>query len=109
MSNDKILEWTDDLLQGDYSLESHAKEFLHKSNEFIYAMRSGTADDVIDSFLEFLTEYARKHFVAQEEVMRRINFPSIDSHVAEHKRFIRSVASLFKKRLLLKRDRKSVV
>lgn len=101
---DEILEWIDDLALGDYSIDNHTKEFLRKSNEFIDAKNVGNGEERIDGYLNYLTEYAQKHFEAQEEMMKRINYPSIDDHISEHRMFVRSVAKLLKKRLLLRRE-----
>lgn len=101
---DEILEWIDDLALGDYTIDNHTKEFLRKSNEFIDAKNSDNGEERIDSYLNYLTEYAQKHFEAQESMMARIKYPSMQEHVNEHRQFVRSVARLLKKRLLLKRD-----
>ena len=97
------LEWEEFMAIGEYTLDSHTKEFLRMSNTFIDARNSGTAEEPMDSILNTLTEYSHKHFPAQEELMARINFPSLDEHKAEHKKFNIECAKLLKKRLLLKR------
>lgn len=99
----RTLEWEDFMSIGEYSLDSHAKEFLRISNMFIDARNSGNAEDHIDAILNGLIEYSHKHFPIQEDLMTRIHFPSLVEHKAEHKRFNLECAKLLKKRLLLKR------
>lgn len=105
---EEVLEWVDELSMGDNSLDSHTKEFLRKANEFIDAKNVGNADERIDGFLDYLSEYAQKHFVAQESLMERIDYPSYTEHIDAHKAFVRSVAKLYKKRLLLRRNSSQV-
>ncbi len=97
------LEWEETMKIGDYTLDSHTKEFLRISNTFIDARNAGNAEDHIDSTINKFIEYAQKHFPAQENLMERISYPSFDEHKAEHKRFHLECARLLKKRLLLKR------
>ena len=48
------LEWEEFMSIGEYTLDSHAKEFLRMSNTFIDARNSGNAEDHIDSILNKL-------------------------------------------------------
>lgn len=97
------LEWVDDLKIGDYALDNHTKEFLRFANIFIDAKNVGNGEEQLDNILNNLTEYSHKHFPAQEDLMERINYPSLDEHKTDHKKFNLGVAKLLKKRLLLKR------
>ena len=92
-----------DVKIGDYSLDSHTKEFLHFANVFIDAKNVGNAEEQLDNTLNRLTDYSHKNFPTQEDLMERIHYPSLDEHKAEHKKFNIGVAKLLKKRLLLKR------
>ena len=53
------LEWEEFMSIGEYTLDSHAKEFLRMSNTFIDARNSGNAEDHIDSILNKLNEYSQ--------------------------------------------------
>ncbi|MDE7168912.1 MAG: hemerythrin family protein [Mucispirillum sp.] len=103
MNKAEMLEWVNELNMGDYALDTHTKEFLRKTNEFLDARNVGNGEERIDSFLNYLTEYAQKNFAAQDELMQRIDYPSLLDHQEAHKEFIRNVAKLYKKRILLKR------
>ncbi len=98
-----VLEWVDDL-EIDDTLSAHAKEFLNTANTFIHVNNAGRGEEEIDNTLNGLSEYSRKNFPAQEELMESIDYPRFDEHKAEHRKFNLEVAKLLKRRLLVKRS-----
>lgn len=97
------LEWINELSSGDVALDAHIKEFLRNSNDFIDGKDSDFRMEKLDKILGQLIDYSRKHFPAQEEMMRRIEYPSAQEHASEHKEFVRKISKLYKQ-LLLQKD-----
>ncbi len=96
MSRRKILEWSDILVSGDYSIDAQTRNFLRYTNEFIEGMDSIEGVEKLEKLLSFLTDYSREHFTLQQSIMDRTNYPSQDLHEQEHTMFIRNVGKLFR-------------
>lgn len=96
------LEWINELASGDVSIDAHIKEFLRNANDYIEAKDSDYRVEKLDKTLGYLIDYSRKHFSAQEEMMRRINYPSVREHIAEHKDFVKQISKLYKQLLVQK-------
>jgi hemerythrin-like metal-binding protein len=60
-------------------------------------MKVGKGREVIEEILSALADYTERHFSAEEAVMRKTKYAAIDVHMAEHKKFIATIASLRKK------------
>jgi len=54
-------------------------------------MRQGKGQAVVDDTLHELAMYTVTHFRAEEELLRKTNFPGFAAHQAEHKKFIEKV------------------
>jgi hemerythrin len=53
-------------------------------NQLNDSMRAGQAKFVVGRVLHELVSYTRNHFAAEAAAMRRVGFPGIDEHIAEH-------------------------
>ena len=52
----------------------------------------GTPDnEFVQRVLLTLIEYTKKHFVLEEKLMRKMNFPDFEKHKAQHRSFLRKV------------------
>ena len=59
-------------------------------------MREGRSYEVMDEIIDALVDYAERHFAAEEELMRRTEFPGIQAHVLEHQKFYMTISRLQK-------------
>ena len=55
------------------------------------AMRQGRGQAVVQDTLRELATYTVTHFRAEEELMRKTNYPGLAAHQAEHQRFVDKV------------------
>jgi hemerythrin len=82
------IEWTDDLSVGiDRIDEQHLKliEILQGLED---AIRDGRDADTIEDTIVNLFNYARVHFKAEEEMLRKHKYPEEKLHELEHSKFI---------------------
>jgi len=70
--------------------EQHQKLFS-LLNALHDAMRQGKGQAIIESTLHELALYTVTHFRAEEELLRKSNFPGFAAHQAEHQKFIARV------------------
>jgi len=73
--------------------EQHQKLFA-LLNALHDAMRQGKGQAIVQDTLRQLATYTVTHFRAEEELMRRANYPGLAPHQVEHQRFVARVNQL---------------
>ena len=73
--------------------EQHQKLFA-LLNALHDAMRQGSGQAMVQETLRELATYTVTHFRAEEELMRRTNYPGLAAHQVEHQRFVDKVNQL---------------
>lgn len=90
---DTCLEWRNEFKIGITGIDaSHARLFKH-TNAFIESAKDDRLGSV-RAMLDFLSDYAHSHFEPEEELMRRHNYPFLDSHMQEHARCMENFTAL---------------
>lgn len=59
------------------------------------AVQTDQAGAVIGQMLTDLMEYAREHFVTEEEYFDRFHYPRAEEHREEHRKFIHDIGALY--------------
>ena len=73
--------------------EQHQKLFA-LLNALHDAMQQGKGQAIVQDTLRELATYTVTHFRAEEELMRRANYPGLAAHQVEHQRFVATVNQL---------------
>ncbi len=79
------LEWKQSYSVGVTALDDDHKQLIDIINQIDQAGRFGLP---LDHALYDLTHYARSHFEREEDRLRAVGYPDLDSHAAEHQSFI---------------------
>lgn len=79
-------EWREEFHIGIKKIDAAHQHMLNKVNEII-ATTGKVEGKVIDEIFTFLTSHHMEG-KEEEELMRRYNYPFLESHLQEHKRFI---------------------
>jgi adenylate cyclase len=90
---DNPLKWRDDFKIGVGEIDAPHKRLFDKFNGFIAAGRQADQSENLD-MLAFLGSHVQAHFRMEEEMMRQHNYPFLESHLQEHKRFIENFLTL---------------
>jgi hemerythrin len=88
------LRWTSALAIGAAELDARHEELFRRVERLHDAMLAHDRTEVA-RLLEFLIVYVREHFEAEEALMRRIGYPLLEQHAAEHAAFAAAVAELY--------------
>ncbi|NLY70446.1 MAG: hemerythrin family protein [Clostridiales bacterium] len=86
--------WTPDLSVGLTHIDDQHKVWFEKANGLFEAGKERRAKDYIDTMLNFLDEYTKKHFKDEEAYMEKIRYPEIESQKRAHASFINDLAKL---------------
>lgn len=79
-----VVEWLERYKTGDELVDTTQKKLFDLTNEFL------ASDDltVLRPVIVSLCKQARAHFELEEALMRRMNYPEIDAHSAQHQRLL---------------------
>jgi hemerythrin-like metal-binding protein len=69
------------------AIDEDHRELVRHINELGQAMRRGEGRTRISELLGFLSEYADKHFAAEEKLMEESGFPGALEHRGRHEQF----------------------
>jgi hemerythrin len=86
--------WTPDLSVGIKNIDDQHKIWFDKANELFEAGRQQKAKEYINTMIDFLDEYTKKHFKDEEAYMEEIRYPEIDAQKKAHASFINDLAKL---------------
>ncbi|HWI39994.1 MAG TPA: bacteriohemerythrin [Verrucomicrobiae bacterium] len=90
------IEWRKDLETGVGQIDDQHRELFKRFNGLLDACNQGKGKDEVIKVLLFLDDYIRSHFAAEEELQRKIGYPSYESHRAQHAQFKDELAKLEK-------------
>lgn len=83
--------WSEDYSVDNPLLDEHHMQLIHYFNDAYEALMSNSDLDKTQQLLNKLTNYAVSHFSAEEDLMRHASYSDYESHLAEHKDFIKKI------------------
>ena len=79
-----FIEWSNDLAVHHEQLDTEHRYLIGIINELHDAIAEGRGRDAVSDTLARLADYTIWHFDREEQIMRRVGYPHLDEHVAQH-------------------------
>jgi hemerythrin len=79
-----FMVWNDRLSVGVAALDADHKKMVEIINELYDAILAGSGREKLDGLLDRLMDYARYHFVREEELFAKTEYPDAAAHKREH-------------------------
>jgi hemerythrin len=96
LSTDELnnhLEWKEEFKVGIDSIDDAHKRLFDKTNEFITASINGDSEAIREIFSQLANDHMES--IREEEgLMRTYDYPFLETHLREHKRFIENYVAL---------------
>ncbi|MES1982104.1 MAG: bacteriohemerythrin [Pseudomonadota bacterium] len=90
---DNGMEWRVEFQLGLKEIDKAHRLLFNAVNAFL--TNPNKADRaVLSDLFDFLTTHTSTHFPTEENLMRRYNYPFLDSHLQEHRRFVENFTAL---------------
>lgn len=86
-------QWSPALAVGVEAIDEQHRELFRRAGELVLALKEGRRTDV-GALVEYLGDYADRHFVAEEGLMEAAGYPELPGHRAQHADFRRELARL---------------
>jgi hemerythrin len=90
------ISWNNNLLTGVDLIDKQHKELFHRFDSLLSACNQGKGKDEVMRLLQFLDDYIREHFDAEEQLQVKHNYPQYGEHKAQHITFVADVDRLKK-------------
>lgn len=88
------LAWSNDLAVGNSFIDGDHQKLIDMVNRLHVLMSEGKGKDVLGKVLHNLVTYTKEHFRREEDLMRKISFPGLADHKAEHEKLLAQVLEL---------------
>lgn len=82
------IEWTDEFKLGLPAIDTEHRELLELCNQFLDATQRDASIRDLAGILGQLILRTRAHFLAEERMLDRHNYPGLAIHKAEHERLL---------------------
>lgn len=91
-----LIVWNDKLSVQVRQFDDEHKQLIEMVNKLHDAMKEGKGKQVVGDVLEGLINYTKKHFAAEELVMKANSYPDYEKHKKEHNQLTMTVLDLQK-------------
>lgn len=90
--------WTDDFVLGIEKVDEQHHWLVDMTNQLYDELAKPDPDrNVVGEIVEGLMDYTVNHFIVEEELFQRHDYPETAAHKAEHDRFTSNVMSLLQR------------
>jgi len=86
-----LLTWSDKFSVQVRQFDEEHKQLMNLINQLHDAMKAGQGKQVIGDVLNGLIEYTRKHFAAEDRLMKAQGYPGYENHKKEHNQLTMTV------------------
>ncbi len=91
-----ILNWSDDYSVNIKEIDEQHKGFLKLINNFHDSLQDDIDHEAMPFLLNELVDYTKFHFSAEEELMKKRQYPEYEEHKAEHDSFANIIMDILK-------------
>jgi hemerythrin len=88
--------WTEEFVTGNVTVDTQHKQLFVAINNLLDACSSGQGRAHLSETLDFLINYAVKHFSDEEKLQQQYNYPDYQNHKKLHDDFKATVGDLAK-------------
>jgi hemerythrin len=89
-----LREWSDFYIIGIEEIDQQHQGFFTASHQLYEAILNREGKDGVIAALTFMRSYAETHFNAEEDFMRKHDYPDLDDHLRQHVAFMRHLDAL---------------
>lgn len=97
MDDKMFYEWSDNLSVGVPSIDRQHKVLIGLINELHVAIEEGKGASIAKGILKQLINYAKAHFIYEESLFMRYDYPATHEHLASHRSIEAQLADLKQK------------
>lgn len=89
-----IAIWSSRFETGIALIDDQHRSLFEALNRLAESFREGAAQEQARQSLDFLADYTKEHFQAEERFMRELGYPQLDLHMDQHAEMLQVIADL---------------
>lgn len=90
----RTIKWNSDLAVGIDEIDEDHRKLITYLNDLFAACFAAQGPAVLKGTLEAMQRYTREHFSHEEDVMRKVGYPGLEEHRAQHAELISELDDL---------------
>jgi hemerythrin len=89
-----VIHWSDEYSLGLPAIDKDHRELVEQCNEYLLAVEDGASLERLAEIMDRLILRTRAHFIAEERLLDRHNYPGLALHKSDHDRLVTQAESL---------------
>ncbi|WP_447594311.1 bacteriohemerythrin [Aquipseudomonas campi] len=89
-----FMPWTEELQVGIAEIDEQHRWLVDQTNALHDALQASARPELVGELLEGLMDYTMNHFIVEENLFIRSDYPHSEAHLAQHNLFSGQVMSL---------------
>lgn len=89
-----FIAWNPSFAVGIESIDEQHRELFRRINDLMDSMSAGRGPETVAGLVRFLEDYVHTHFADEQAEMRRVEYPALAAHLAEHAAFVADLTRL---------------
>ena len=87
----KTIQWSESISVNNSEIDNQHKNLIQLTNNLISNSNAKVNSEIIGETLQKLLKYIKEHFKDEEELLEKCNYPKLEEHKKEHKKFVKKI------------------
>lgn len=92
----ETIQWSESISVNNYEIDNQHKNLIQLTNNLILNSNAKVNSEIIGETLQKLLKYIKEHFKDEEELLEKCNYPKLEEHKKEHKKFVLKIVRFCK-------------
>jgi hemerythrin len=92
----ELIQWSEKYSVNNFLIDSQHKKLVSMINLLHDSMRNGKGKETLEKILDDLVKYTKEHFLTEEAMMKKANYPGFVTHKLEHDKLTKKAITLQK-------------
>jgi hemerythrin-like metal-binding protein len=84
----ETIQWSESISINNSDIDNQHKNLIQLTNNLILNSNAKVNSEIIGETLQKLLKYIKEHFKDEEELLEKCNYPKLEEHKEEHKKFV---------------------
>jgi len=89
-----VTYWNDSLLVGVSQIDNQHRKLVESIGQLMDACKEGKGRDEVAKLLNSVTAYTKEHFLTEEGLQEKYEYPGIGAHKRSHAHFVMNIGTL---------------
>ena len=87
----ETIQWSESISVNNSEIDNQHKNLIQLTNNLISNSNAKVNSEIIGETLQKLLKYIKEHFKDEEELLEKCNYPKLEEHKKEHKKFVKKI------------------